>query len=91
MKKLKEHVISNSVELMDEADIIVENSEKLQDKLTQIVETNVSLQKQADRIACRIQFLCPVFSEAEECMKKEMEGLKNHVREMKVATFRVSV
>ena len=90
LKKLMEQVISNTVELSDEADIIVENSEKLHDKLGEIAETNVSLQKQAYRLACKIQFLSPVFSEAEECMKKEMEGLTKHVQEMKVSTVRVS-
>ena len=90
LKRLMEQVISNTVELTDEADIIKEKSEELQEKLAQIVETNVSLQRQADRLACRVQFLSPVFSEAEECMKKEMEGLRNHIEEMKVTTGRVS-
>ena len=90
LQELKQEIISNSVKLRDEADIIKENSEELQDKLRDVVQTNVRLLGRAERLACKIRFLSPVLSEAEECMKNEMEGLATHIKQMKRDAYRVS-
>jgi len=51
---------------------------------------NVRLLGRAERLACKIRFLSPVLSEAEECMKNEMEGLAAHIKQMKQDAYRVS-
>lgn len=90
LKRLKEQIITSSIELRDEADIIKEGSVELRDKLQNVMNTNAMLLKKAHMLACKVRFLSPVLSEAEECMKNEMEGLADHIKAMKREVCRVS-
>ncbi len=91
LQRLKEQIITCSVELRDNADIIREDSDDLREKLRDIIERNARLLGKAERLACKIRFLSPVLSEAEECMKNEMEGIHTHIQQMTREVHRVSI
>lgn len=81
-QRLKECLITETEKLKEERDIMEEETERLQHKLEGLVTKNKSLQKQAERLACLVKFQSGVLSEAEECMMKEMEGIKDHLSQM---------
>ena len=86
---MKEQIISDCVKLRDYCDIIKEESDALQEKIKKVSDKNKILHKRAVTLACKVEHHSPVFSEAEDCMKKEMEGLTNHIHEMHLTTQRV--
>lgn len=80
----KEHIISEIAKLRDERDVIEEESEKLQAKMKKLLNRNKRLLQRVKKLACRVEVRPPVLSEAEECMMKEMEGLRDYVEKMKL-------
>lgn len=82
MRETKEQIISDVVQLRVDAEITQEESERLQHKIEDLSLKHKKLQKRAEKLAFKVRYQSPVFSEAEECMHKEMDGLKRHSKEM---------
>ena len=89
--RLKEQIISDLVELRESRDIIQEESERLQDKMKRLSRQNKSLLQRVKRLACRVESRSPLISEAEECMMKEVEGVRDHIKTMTLEILTVSV
>lgn len=82
MKRLKEQIISDITRLRDERDELDDNCKTLQDKARRLAKRNAILQDRAKKMVCKVELRSPVFSEAEQCMMKELEGLTNHFKKM---------
>lgn len=78
--RLKDKIISDLAMLTDECDIMEEESDRLCDKLKKLSKKNVSLLQRVKRLACHAESRPPILSEAEECMMREMEGLRDHMK-----------
>lgn len=87
---MKQKIIKDLVTLRDQCDIIDDKSENLQDKLKHCTTANRLLLERVKKLACRVEFRPPVLSEAEECMMREMEGLRDHVKKMLAEMHTVS-
>lgn len=88
-KRLKQQIVSDLVNLRESRDIIQEESEKLEDKMKRLLARNKNLLDRAKRLACYVELRSPVLSEAEDCMSKEVEGVRDHIKTMELAIFNV--
>ena len=68
--------------LTDDCDVIEEESDRLRDKLRSVSDKHAVLMQRVKMLACRAESRPPVLSEAEECMMREMEGLRDHMKIM---------
>ena len=81
-RRLKQQMVSDLGTLREEKDIIQEESEKLEDKMKRLLARNKNLLDRAKRLACCVELRSPVLSEAEDCMGKEVEGVRDHIKTM---------
>ena len=60
-----------------------EGTENIEFKLDQMMGMQKILMKRVEQIVYRVESKSPFLSEAEECMKSELEGLEKHMKVMK--------
>lgn len=87
---LKEKIISDLATLTDGCDVIEEESDRLQVRLNEMTNRNTRLLQRVKKLACLAESRPPVLSEAEVCMMREMEGLRDNMKRMYSAILNVS-
>ena len=78
----KEQVISELVRLKDEAEELRVKTSDIEYKLESLMKNQKLLMKSVEQIIYRVESKSPHLSEAEECMKTELEGLQKHIKVM---------
>lgn len=68
--------------LKDNAEEINETTDAMKSKLEDLTKKHEILMKSMEQIAYRVESKSPHLSEAEECMRTELEGLQKHVKVM---------
>ena len=79
----REQIISELVKLRDETEEVREKTESIEFNLDTLMEKQKVLMKRVEQIVYRVESKSPFLSEAEECMKTELEGLEKHMKVMR--------
>ena len=82
MSLQKEQIISDLECLKDETEDLREKTNDIEFKLDSLIKKQNVLTKHVEQIIYRVESKSPHLSEAEECMRTELEGLQKHIKVM---------
>ena len=78
----KQQIVSDLENIKDEAEDLRNRTDYIDSRLDEATRNQRVLMKRVEQIIYRVESKSPFLSEAEECMKTELEGLQKHIKVM---------